>query len=104
MINKEGYIIFTISFIILTALCIFTRILLPGLSTLVLLLSGILYVFLLSFFRNPVRKLPKANDNILYAPADGKIVVNEDTVETAYLNKEMRMALICYFYFHFNSL
>lgn len=41
------------------------------------------YLFLVSFFRNPKRKTI-INDNVFIAPADGKVVVIEETVETEY--------------------
>ena len=47
-----------------------------------------LLVFILQFFRNPVREIAKADDNIIYAPADGKIVVIEETEETEFLNEK----------------
>ncbi|MBK7007702.1 MAG: hypothetical protein IPH36_03230 [Saprospiraceae bacterium] len=53
MIHKEGYPTLIISFIALTLLCIVVRMTAPFLSDITLLLAGALYVFLLSFFRNP---------------------------------------------------
>ncbi len=38
------------------------------------------------FFRNPVRTIAIANNNIIYAPADGKIVVIEQTEESEYFH------------------
>jgi phosphatidylserine decarboxylase len=40
----------------------------------------------LQFFRNPRREIVIADDNIIYAPADGKIVVIEETYEHEYFN------------------
>lgn len=94
MIHREGYPTLIISFILLTILCIITRMVIPALSDVVLILEGGLYVFLLSFFRNPKREIPEKSNNILYAPADGKIVVNENTVESGYLGAESRMVSI----------
>lgn len=94
MIHKEGYPTLIISFIALTLLCIVVRMTVPFLSDAMLILAGGLYVFLLSFFRNPQRIIPQKSDDILYAPADGKIVVNENTVESGYLNKKARMVSI----------
>ena len=37
------------------------------------------------FFRNPKRKVP-VNNNVVYAPADGKIVALEEVFENEYLN------------------
>jgi phosphatidylserine decarboxylase len=55
-------------------------------------LSGIatsgLLIFVLQFFRNPVRTIEEINDQIVYAPADGKVVVIEKTNESEYFKDE----------------
>lgn len=51
----------------------------------VAILSLVLLILVLQFFRNPVRKVGELNDNIVYAPADGKVVVIEETEETEFL-------------------
>jgi len=47
-----------------------------------------LVFFILQFFRNPVRTIAEANDNIIYAPADGKVVVIEEVEETEFLQEK----------------
>lgn len=47
-----------------------------------------LLYFILQFFRNPLRPIAKIDDNTIYAPADGKIVVIEETVENEYLKEK----------------
>ncbi len=47
--------------------------------------SFILYIFLLFFFRLPARHLD-LDPGLVYAPADGKVVVIEKTKETEYFN------------------
>lgn len=49
--------------------------------------SIIFFSLVLYFFRNPKRKAI-SNENCIYAPADGKIVVIETTDETEYLNEK----------------
>jgi phosphatidylserine decarboxylase len=49
----------------------------------------LLLLFLISFFRIPARKLT-INDNVIVAPADGKVVVIEETVDTEYF-KDKRL-------------
>ena len=49
--------------------------------------SIIFYILVLQFFRDPGVVPPQA-DNLVFAPADGKIVVIESTNETEYLNEE----------------
>jgi phosphatidylserine decarboxylase len=51
--------------------------------------SLMLYIFLLFFFRLPTRSL-EADPGLIYAPADGKVVVIEETFEKEYFN-EMRL-------------
>ncbi|HAV28409.1 MAG TPA: phosphatidylserine decarboxylase family protein [Saprospirales bacterium] len=54
-------------------------------STLVFLA---LWLFLVSFFRNPKRTIDQYADDIVYCPADGKIVVIENTNESEVLKDE----------------
>jgi len=51
------------------------------------LASSILYLLILQFFRNPAIKVNENPKHVL-APADGKIVVIEETEETEYLNEK----------------
>lgn len=60
--------------------------------TVFLILMVILYVFLLNFFRNPVRLISQKNDQLVYAPADGKIVTIEETTEAEYF-KDRRIQI-----------
>lgn len=48
--------------------------------------SFVLFLAILQFFRNPNREITLTDDNVVYAPADGKIVVIEETNETEYFN------------------
>jgi len=48
----------------------------------------ILFIFLLQFFRNPIRKIPDVDDNKIYAPADGKVVVIEKIYEAEYFKED----------------
>ncbi len=52
-------------------------------------LSFVFYLFLLHFFRLPTRKTDY-NDSLLYAPADGELVVVEETFEPEYF-KDKRL-------------
>jgi phosphatidylserine decarboxylase len=53
---------------------------------------AILYLLFLQFFRNPVRNIPVASHDLIYAPADGKIVVIEETEENEYF-KDKRIQI-----------
>ena len=48
------------------------------------MVSGMLFLLVLQFFRDPKREIFIADENIVYAPADGKIVVIEEVVEPEY--------------------
>lgn len=59
----------------------------------VLLASVIIYLLVLQFFRNPGIILP-TDETLVYAPADGKIVVIEETLEDEYLNERRKQISI----------
>lgn len=49
--------------------------------------STIIFLLVLQFFRNPIIKI-NSNSNHVLAPADGKVVVIEETDETEYFNEK----------------
>ncbi|MBI2720894.1 MAG: phosphatidylserine decarboxylase family protein [Bacteroidetes bacterium] len=53
------------------------------------LLSAFLTIIILQFFRDPTREF-KMGDNLIIAPADGKVVVIEETIELEYF-KDKRL-------------
>ena len=50
------------------------------------IVSVILYVFLISFFRKPDRSLTAIDNDIFLSPCDGKVVVIEETEEPEYFS------------------
>lgn len=50
------------------------------------IISVIIFLLVLQFFRNPTREILIADDNTIYAPADGKIVTIEEIEENEYFN------------------
>lgn len=93
-IHREGYRILAIGFIILLAVNIITGIAWPDdtlLKWMVMLISLSLYLFLLFFFRLPARHL-QPDPGLIYAPADGKVVVIEETMESEYF-KDQRLQI-----------
>jgi phosphatidylserine decarboxylase len=91
-IHKEGYKILAYALIGLLVLNIAVNIIwsdLPLLKWAFLVSSFMLYIFLLFFFRLPTRQL-KADPGLIYAPADGKVVVIEETMENEYF-KDLRL-------------
>ena len=68
----------------------------PGntvLQNIVIILSIILYLAFLQFFRSPTFNVEK-NDKHVLAPADGKVVTIEETEETEYLKGKRRQISI----------
>ena len=87
-IHREGYKILIIGFLILLLLNIVVVTVWADLTLMkwtFLLSSLLLYLFILFFFRLPVRDL-EPDHGLVYSPADGKIVVIEETEETEYFN------------------
>ncbi len=87
MIHKAGIKISILIFTILAVLNI-SLILLNGCSVatpIVLVFSLAIMVFILRFFRNPGRTASFTEGNV-YSPADGKVVVVEETTEDEYFH------------------
>jgi phosphatidylserine decarboxylase len=89
-IHKEGHKLILTAVLILAALNAVVLILYEGgwiLPSIVLLLSILKIAFFLFFFRYPDRIITNSDQSLLTSPADGKIVVIEETVEKEYLKK-----------------
>jgi phosphatidylserine decarboxylase len=91
-IHREGYKILLFGFLILLIVNVILIVSIAD-KQLFKWLFGIcslmLYIFLLFFFRLPVRNL-EPDPCLVYAPADGKVVVIEETEEKEYFN-DMRL-------------
>lgn len=91
-IHKEGYKILVFGFVLLLIFNIVLNILWVDFELLrwaIIICSLMLYVFLLFFFRWPERYL-EPDHGLIYAPADGKVVVIEETEEKEYF-KDTRL-------------
>ncbi len=91
-IHKEGYKILAFGFITLLILNVIVNIVWIDnvLVRWALIITSLLfYIFILFFFRLPTRTL-EPDPGLIYAPADGKVVVIEETVENEYF-KDMRL-------------
>lgn len=88
MIHKEGIFTLLLSFGTLLAAYAVLYTFFPALANIAAVVFVLLFLFLVSFFRNPNREIQPHTDNTVVAPADGKIVVIENTVETEYLKDE----------------
>lgn len=85
MIHKEGYRIILIIVIMIAVLNIMLSVTVgTGMFFYTINAASIFFlVFILRFFRDP-RRIAPAQSDLIYAPADGKIVVVEETLETEY--------------------
>lgn len=64
-----------------------------ALQTITLVLSAVIYLLVLQFFRNPIFAIARNEKHVL-APADGKVVVIEETEEPEYLKSRRRQISI----------
>ncbi|WP_373493198.1 phosphatidylserine decarboxylase family protein [Aquiflexum sp.] len=95
-IHKEGRTILFVSLIILVAINVVLHQFFSDQNlalNLVLLASVIIYLAILQFFRNPFLTLP-SDETLVYAPADGKVVVIEETTEEEYLKDRRKQVSI----------
>ncbi|HOY19870.1 MAG TPA: phosphatidylserine decarboxylase family protein [Haliscomenobacter sp.] len=90
IIHREGHFIILIATLglgLINALCAtFIPVLQPWLGILSLVFFGLI----VQFFRNPQRNIAQKNEGWIYAPADGQVVVIEETEEPEYF-KEKRL-------------
>ena len=95
-IHKEGRLLLFVLLVILFALNWVILYLLPGKwmdPKQCNISSVIFYVLILQFFRNPIFDIT-ANDKHVLAPADGKVVVIEETQEDEYLKSKRKQISI----------
>ncbi len=86
-IHKEGYGIILIAMLLLTGIYFLTEYFMGAeswIAKLILLACLVMFVLVVQFFRNPERSTPK-NEGAVICPADGKVVVIEETNEEEYL-------------------
>ncbi len=95
-LHKEGTGTISLTIIGLLAANAALRYFLPEqeiLHTLLLIVSLLLFVIVVQFFRKPTRTTP-VNPKHVIAPADGKVVVIEEVVETEYFKGPRRQVSI----------
>jgi phosphatidylserine decarboxylase len=91
-IHKEGYTSIALTFLVIFVVNAFIDYRyadITWLRYLVYGLSFVLFITILQFFRNPHRPFA-SDDKVIICPADGKVVVIEETVESEYF-KDKRM-------------
>ncbi len=91
-IHKEGYKLLTISLIFLIGVNLVAYRMMDDYPLLIGAASFIIFLLILQFFRNPDRSILTTEDGIVYAPADGKVVVIEETEELEYF-KDRRIQI-----------
>lgn len=87
-IHKEGYTSIALTILFIFVLNAVTHYYLPNQQVVIwggYILSFFLFVTILQFFRSPERSIPK-DERVVLCPADGKVVVIEETEETEYFN------------------
>jgi phosphatidylserine decarboxylase len=95
-IHREGYSLLFISLLVLFGINYLIYYLAPEarvLQNVAIGVSVILYLVILQFFRNPIFDI-NTGDKTVLAPADGKVVVIEETVENEYLKSKRRQISI----------
>ncbi len=93
-IHKEGYSSIALCILFIFVLNAIIQYLLPGVNWLhwvIYILSFALFIIILQFFRSPYILVQKNEEQVI-CPADGKVVVIEETDETEYL-KDRRIQI-----------
>ena len=75
-------------FVGLTTICVLVYWKAPAQLPVVAVVSGLFFATILQFFRNPTRMVPEEADHLVYAPADGKVVVIEEAYEHEYFHEK----------------
>jgi phosphatidylserine decarboxylase len=95
-IHKEGRTLLFILLIVLVGIIWASDYYLPNAAivrNIIIAVSVIFYLLILQFFRNPIFEIQR-NDKQVLAPADGKVVVIEETEETEYLKSKRKQISI----------
>ncbi|WLD24863.1 phosphatidylserine decarboxylase family protein [Flavobacterium dauae] len=96
MFHKEGVKIIFFSLLIAVAVIIGVEYIIeiPWIIKSVQILTLLLLVIILQFFRNPNRDLDNISDHLILAPVDGKVVVIEEVYEPEYFKDKRLMVSI----------
>jgi phosphatidylserine decarboxylase len=88
-IHKEGYSTIVVVAVLLglinTSFFYYLSEIMPIISWIILMASVLLFLFIVSFFRSPKRDFTIDHSQII-CPADGKVVVIEEIIDTEYFN------------------
>jgi phosphatidylserine decarboxylase len=93
-LHREGYGILLVSALLLITLNSVVGMYWSAGFWPVLIISLVFYGIILQFFRNPTREILIADDNVIYAPADGRVCVIEEVMETEYFeDKRLQVSI-----------
>lgn len=94
-IHREGYFIIAVAILFVwVVIVLFHFVFLNSLVDTSLIVAGAIFLLLIvQFFRDP-RRYPPLHPDYILSPADGKVVVIEETIEKEYLNKSCRQISI----------
>ena len=94
-LHREGFKIIFITLLVLTLINFPLEMFFMGewYTDTVLVLSVIFFILIVQFFRDPHRETP-VGDDLIIAPADGKVVVIEEVDEPEYLKTKCRQISI----------
>ena len=90
-INKEGYIIITVTGLICLAAWLMAYLFIEALAAYLWIVGALLVVFwffVMAFFRQP-RRVQIHDDELIFSPCDGRVVVTEVVSDDEYLNEDM---------------
>lgn len=88
MFHKEGLFWLTVAALDAIFLSVLTYLLFPEYLAIGIGFGLFVFVLIAQFFRNPVRTINNYDPHLVYAPADGKIVVIEPVFEDEYFKEE----------------
>lgn len=94
MIHKEGKKPLLSTIIFFTILSLIFHRFLPAVFPYLAILLLVVFLVYLNFFKNPNRSIKQIEEDIILAPADGKVVVIERVIETEFLKTEVTQVSI----------
>ena len=94
MIHKEGVRPLLITAIVFSIILVMIYRFFPSIAPYFTTVCVVIFLLYLNFFKNPDRSISSVNEEIILAPADGKVVVIERVLENEFLNKEVTQVSI----------
>lgn len=84
-IHREGFRVLAIAFVLLAAICSLCWFAIGTIAFYIALsISSLFYIFILRFFRNPIR-VEKQDDEWVFSPCDGTVVAIEEVDESEFI-------------------